>query len=298
MYCHKCSKQILENSKFCKHCGVQLEGVRKDIESKQIEQPSLPHKSEKKKSWGGIIKILVLLAIFGFGTYSAVDKEQIKTNNEAIITFDAGDKKTAIEQFRKAANEATSNEVKVSALKNLAYVYSTDTQTTEALGAFNEALPLTTQNTFDYYLISGEIALLNRDINKALTNYNSAYRLNPENFQINNALALFHLDLEGIAPKYTDYSKALLYAKKANELSPSETSKQNLAIAYYYNKNYSETITLLSSSNFTQHPYAAYWLGLAYLGNKDDANAKIYLQKSIDNGAEASQEVHDYLNSN
>lgn len=300
MYCHKCGKQNNENSKFCKHCGVNFDGIDTENKSEQIEHSTTPRKVEEKKSsgWGGIYTVVVILALVGFGAYGSVDKEQIKTNNEALIKFDAGDSKTAVEQFRKTANEATSNEIKVVALKNLGYVYSTEGQTSQALSAFNEALPLTTKDTFDYYLISGEVALLDGNINDALTNYNNAYRLNPGGFQINNALALFHLDLEGVAPKYADYSKALLYAKKAYELSPSEISKQNLAMAYYYNENYSETISLLSSSNFTQHPYAAYWLGLAYLENKDDANAKIYLQMAIDEGAEVPQEVHDYLSSN
>jgi len=299
MYCHKCGKQNNKESKFCKHCGSGIDGID---EKKELEQAELPasHKTEEKKSsiWGKVITAIVILFILGGGIYGSVDKEPIATNNEALTNFDSGDSSTAIQKLLQAANEATTDEIKVAALKNLGYVYSTEGQTVQALGAFNEALPLTTQDTFDYYLISGEVALLNENDNDALTNYNNAYRLNPEDFQINNALALFHLDLEGVAPKYVDYSKALLYAKKANELSPSEISKQNLAIAYYYNENYSETITLLSTSNFTQHPYAAYWLGLAYLGNKDDANAKTYLQMALDNGAEVPQEVRDYLNSN
>lgn len=300
MYCNKCGKKNLEGSKFCKHCGVKFDGMNKENESEQIKHPTTPHQVEKKKSssLGKIIKTLVFIAFIGFGIYGSIDKEPIATNNEALIKFDTGDSKTAIEQFRKAANEATSDRIKVDVLKNLAYVYSSEGQTAQAVSVFNEALVLTTKDTFDYYLISGELALLNGNINDALTNYNNAYRLNPEDFQINNALAIFHLDLEGVAPKYEDYNKALLYAKKANELSPTEVSKQNLAIAYYFNENYSETISLLSSSNFKQHPYAAYWLGLAYLENKDDANAKTYLQMAIDGGAEVPQEVYDYLDSN
>ena len=45
----------------------------------------------------------------------------------------------------------------------------------------------------------------------------------------------------------------------------SEIAKQNLAIAYYFNEDFDQTISLLSTSNLTQHPYASYWLGLAYL---------------------------------
>ena len=300
MYCHKCGKQNNENSKFCKHCGASLEAADKHVAPEHTEHHAVSHKKEEKKSsiWGKVITVIVILLIVGGGIYGSVDKEQIATNNEAFTDFDTGDSRAAIEKFRQAANEATTDEIKVAALKNLGYVYSTEGQNTEALGAFNEALPLTTQDSFDYYLISGEVALLEGNVNDALTNYNNAYRLNPEDFQINNALALFHMDLEDIAPRYVDYSKALLYAKKANELSPSEISKQNLAIAYYFNENYNETISLLSTSNHTQHPWAAYWLGLAYLGNEDDANARIYLQTAIDNGAEVPQEIHDYLSSN
>lgn len=300
MYCNKCGKKNSEGSKFCKHCGANFHDIETENKSEQMGHSSTSSKVDEKKSsiWGKVITAIVILLIVGGGIYGSVDKEPIATNNEALTNFDTGDSASAIQKFRQAANEAKTDEIKVAALKNLGYVYSTEGQTAQALSAFNEALPLTTKDTFDYYLISGEIALLNENVNDALINYNNAYRLNPEDFQVNNALALFHLDLEGVAPNYVDYSKALLYAKKANELSPSEISKQNLAIAYYYNENYSETISLLSSSNFTQHPYAAYWLGLAYLGNKDDVNAKIYLQKAIDGGAELPQEVHDYLSSN
>lgn len=300
MYCNKCGKKNSEGSMFCKHCGVNFNGTDTDKGVEQIGHSATSSKVEEKKSssWGKIITVLVILAFVGFGAYGSVDKEQIETNNEALIKYDAGDSKTAIEQFRKAASEATSDETKIGALKNLGYAYSSEGQTAEALSAFNEALPLTTQDTFDYYLVSGEIALLEGDANNALTNYNNAYRLNPEDFQINNALALFHMDLDDVAPRYVDYNKALLYAKKANELSPSEISKQNLAIAYYFNENYAETISLLSTSNHTQHPWAAYWLGLAYFENKDEINAKTYLQIAIDGGAEVPQEIHDYLNSN
>ncbi len=300
MYCNNCGKQNTASSKFCKHCGVNFEEIDNETKPEQIEHHATQLKTEEKKSlnWRKIITTLIILAFVGFGIYGSVDKKPIATNNEALTNFDSGDSKNAIEKFRQAADEATTNEVKIEALKNLGYVYSTEGQPSQAINAFKEALPLSTQDTFDYYLISGEIALLEENINYALTNYNNAYRLKPEDFQINNALALFHLDLEGVAPNYADYNKALLYAKKANELSPSEISKQNLAIAYYFNENYNDTISLLSSSNFTQHPYAAYWLGLAYLGNKDDANAKIYLQMAINEGAEVPQEVHNYLSSN
>lgn len=303
IYCKKCGKENPKGSKFCQYCGVKFNIIGKEDEENNEEGHSehiSSHTLETQKSSnaGKIITTLIVLAFIGFGINRNVDKESVNTNNKALTSFNSGDNKSAIDQLQQATNDATNDETKITTLKNLGYVYSTEGQNNQALSTFKEVLALTTKDTFDYYLVSGEVALLEGKTNEALSNYNKAYKINPENFQINNALALFHLDLEEVAPKYTDYSKALLYAKKANELSPSEISKQNLAIAYYLNENYSETISLLSSSNFTQHPYAAYWLGLAYLANEDDINAKIYLQKAIDGGAEVPQEIHDYLDSN
>lgn len=301
MYCHKCGKQNNTGSKFCKHCGVKFDGFDEKKELENVEHSTASPHTEKKKSsiWGKVITAVIILLILGGGIYGSVDKEPIATNNEALTNYDAGDSRSAIEKFRQAADEATTDEIKAGALINLGYVYSSEGEYAQALSAFKEAIPYTTQDSFEYYLATGEIALLDGNANEALNNYNSAYRLNPDDYQINNALALFHMDLEETAPRYADYNKALLYAKKAYEVnSGAEVAKQNLAIANYFNENYSETISLLSSSNFNQHPYAAYWLGLAYLSIEDEMNARTYLQMAIDNGAEVPQEITDYLNSN
>ena len=71
-----------------------------------------------------------------------------------------------------------------------------------------------------------------------------------------------------------------------------------MAIANYFNNNFDETISLLSSSDLSKNPYAAYWLGLAYVKKEDMDNAKIYLKKAMDGGAEVPQEVKDFVNSN
>ena len=110
-------------------------------------------------------------------------------------------------------------------------------------------------------------------------------------------LDLYDVDINSIARQYVDYKKALTYAQKAYDLNKLESPKENLAIAYYFNENYNQTISLLSSSNFIQHPYAAYWLGFAYSKIDDSYNAKIYLQKAIAGGVKVSQEVWDYINS-
>ncbi len=300
MFCKNCGKELNENQRFCISCGVKFSGINK--EEKEAPKVQFKPVSQNKKLWSArkIITILVILAIIGIGIYNSLDEDVIIKNNEGLSNFDSGNSQVAINQFQQASQDAVSNENKINSLKNLAFVYTTEGQNEQALSTFKEALNLTKVNSFDYYLISGEIALLEYKPNSAILSYNKAYELDSNNFQINNSLALFYLDLEEIAPQYTDYSKALTYAKKAYEYDSekSEISKQNLAIAYYFNDNFDQTISLLSTTNLTQHPYAAFWLGLSYLEKEDEINARINFQKAIEGGAEMPQEIINYLNSN
>ncbi len=240
----------------------------------------------------------MLLGFIGWGIYTSQDDDVVQRNNDAISAFNSGQSDLAINQFQQASQEAVSKENKVESLKNLGYVNTTEGNYAEALSAFKQALTLTGKDSFNYYLISGEIAVLEGKPNSAYISFNKAYSLNPESFQINNSLALFHIDLEEIAPQYTDYPKALKYAQKAYSLQSDEIGRQNLGIAHYFNDNYIQAINLLSQTNLDQHPYMALWLGLAYAGNGDVTNAKSHFRTAIAKGVEIPQEVYDYLYNN
>ncbi len=325
MFCTNCGNQINTGSKFCTRCGNTVENlVAKPVSfeapktkrlfgsSTQTKEnnpigynkpttnpttPWTPSSVARKINTSRVVRILVVLAFVGYGIYSNLDKSSVETNNTGIDSFDSGNHQQAINQFQQATNDAITNETKITTLKNLAYVYSTDSKNDLALSTFKQALALTSPDSFDYYLITAEVALLQGDSDSAALNYNKAYQLNPDYFQINNALGLFYLNLDDTSSKYEDYKRALPYAKKAYEVSKLEIAKANLAIAYYFNENYTQTISLLSSADTTGKPYDAYWLGLAYARNDDPVNAKIYLQKAISGGVKVPQEVYNYIDS-
>ncbi len=298
MFCKNCGNNIKDNQKFCTSCGIPFSSIS------NIPKTVTPSIISHKKSFlsaGKIITIFVVLIMIGVGIYNSLDKESVTKNNDAMTSFNSGDTKGAINQFQQATQNAVTNDTKMDTLINLGYVYSTELQYEKAQQSFKEALGYAKVGSFKYFLISGEIALLSGNPNSAQINYNKAYELNSNDFQINNALAVFYLDLEEVATDYVDYPRALQYAKKAYELSEinfKNIAKQNLAIAYYFNENYDQTISLLSQYDFNKFPYAALWLGLAYVNKEDHINAKIYLQKAVNGGAEVPQEINDYLNSN
>ncbi|MCK5343059.1 MAG: tetratricopeptide repeat protein, partial [Candidatus Heimdallarchaeota archaeon] len=192
-------------------------------------------------------------------------------------------------------------DTKLNTLKNLGYIHSSEGQNEQALQSFKEALTYASEGSFDYFMVSGEIAMIEGKPNAALLSYNKAYDLRPNDFQINNALNLFYLDLSEVAPYYSDYVKSLQYAQKAHDVSEDlvkNTARQNLGIAHFFNENYDQAISYFSYTDLNKEPYMAYWLGWAYTAKEDKTNAKFYFQKAVDAGIEIEQEAYDYLYSN
>lgn len=305
MFCKNCGKDLKDSVKFCANCGAAVSGAHPHAPKVEVVEnhtqafaAPLPAKKESWLDWRKALGILALLAVIGWRIYAAMDSGAVESNNQGLSAYDSGNSQQAISQFQQASQDAVSNETKLSTLKNLAYVYSSEGQTAQALNSFKEALALTTQGSMDYYLITGEIALLQNDPATAISNYNKAYNLDPNDFQVNNALALFYMDIGDKYPKYVDYPKALSYAQKAVQKTDLELAKQNLGIAYYFNENYPLAISTLSNITIDKDTYTAYWLGLAYARNDDAFNAKIYLRKAIANGVQVPQEVYDYLDNN
>jgi len=102
--------------------------------------------------------------------------------------------------------------------------------------------------------------------------------------------------MEDLHPQYVDYKKALTFAQKSYDLSGLQIAKSNLAIAHYFNENYSQTISLLSAIDISKSPIKAYYLGLSYSQVEDSVNAKKYLKMAIAGGLEVPQNVRDYIN--
>lgn len=300
MFCRNCGKQAGESEQFCTSCGNLLRSVSDEVAPVTDYTPQQIPKDPQ--AIGRFIKtLLVVIVAGGFVIYriiNTLDSGAVNSNNSALESYDSGNSQQAAAQFQSASQNAVTNTTKVTSLINLGYVYTSDGKNDLALSTFKEALSLADQDSFQYYLISGEIALIEKKPNAAQFAYKKAYEISPDEYQINSALALFYLDLEEIAPQYADYKKALTYAQKAYEVDKSEVTKQNLAIAYYFNENYNQTIALLSTTDFAKHPYGAYWLGLAYAQKNDTVNAKTFFKKALAGGVTLPQEISDYMNSN
>jgi tetratricopeptide (TPR) repeat protein len=299
MYCYQCGNKGTAADQFCSVCGGSLkDNGMKDEGIKAVTDARGKHRDpEKWKIAAWVIAACVVLAFFG---YSSIDDTSVDINNEGINYYDStGDSDQAILTFKESAQSATMDDNKVNSYKNLAFVYVTEGEYEKGLAAFEEALSYASDGSFDYFLISAEIALINNKPNAAKLAYEKAYELKPQDFQVNNGLALFYLNLDELAPAQEDFEKALFYAKRAYEFDPEklELNKQNLALSYYLNGNFDKTISLSLSSNFENYPYSAYLVGLAYLGKDDHDKAKYYFNIAKVQGAEIHKDVDDYLNS-
>lgn len=297
MFCSKCGSKVADEEKFCAKCGASIL-----FEKSNVNDTKLSGSTAKKEggALGTVLKIFGALLIVGILLLGWLDSGSLEKNTDALINFESGNTQQAIIQLKDATEDALLDSTKLVTLTNLAYVYTSDGLDFEALKTFKEALVYAEGDSFDYYLIAGEIALHEGEPSNALLNYNQAYQMNPEDFQINNALSSFYLDLSGQSPYHVDYPKALGHAEKARETVGPEAEKtatENLAIAHFFNDNYEQTVSLLSPFVAYGDPYVSFWIGLAYAAQGDDVNGRYYLQNAVDAGVGAEPDVMEYLNS-
>ena len=297
IHCKKCGNEIPEGSKFCDKCGASVSGT--------YEKTARPNKPLSKKAWrligAGIFWGVIIILVIVFSIRGSRDNRATSTNNAALDVYNSSDapssKARVIQQLNDAYVSATDTQTKITILKNLAAAYDSENEYSEELNTLQKAATYTSSGTVDYYYVLGEIAELQNKPADALSDLKQAYSLNPQDYQINNELGLFYLDLDSSWTSYDDNAKALQYLKAAQSIQSSDISTENLAIAYYYNNDYQEALSLFLPLNLTNHPDLALWIGLSYASEKDSTDAKIYFQKAIALGDTIPQEVTDYINS-
>lgn len=245
-----------------------------------------------------ILTILVIALLWGFGYYSSLDDTIINKSNELIESIEGGEDVTG-GKFEKLAEDSYAGENKVELYKNAGYryMYSLDGDDYKAKESFKKALALVDEGTFDYYLISAEIAMTENKARTALFNYEKAYEISPSDFQVNNGLGIFYFGMTSVLEQFTDYQKALKYFKVAYEQNPSNTIKENMAIAYFYLEDYDEALKFfLEIKETSKSFYLDYWVGACYLAKENLDLGQQYLKSAYDNGVEMEQVFIDFIN--
>jgi tetratricopeptide (TPR) repeat protein len=279
MECSKCHSQLPEGSSQCNYCGEKGKVV------------------PVAKKGNKIVTIIIFLVFAGLGIYGSLGDKGRQQNETALDLLDKqSDYAAAITQLESAVNNTYNKEEKINVLKNLGYAYWMNLDNAKAKAAFNQALALTAADSFDYYLIAGELALLEENPLLAKENYEKAYQKEPDNYQINSSLGLFYLGFDEVTQDYIDYEQALKYKQQAYDSNQdSEISKENLANNYFYLENYDQAIGLYLQTNLATKAFNNYMLGLSYYAKEDLVNSKKYLQQAKDLGFELEPEAEEIL---
>lgn len=300
MFCQKCKKDSSSSQEVCVLCGTPYKQTQKftqpGVEASKSHLGTF--KEKRKKGKFGVIRTIGVIGLILFSIYTGVVDQGVDTNNETLENYETSESQTAINKLNNAVDEAATDENKINTLNNLAYIQINEGQYQEALELFQKALTYTTENSFDYYLINGEIALINNQPDLAKSNYLKANELRPNDFSSNNALNLFYLDLNDQATEYTDYSKALNHAIIANQNADEYTyitASQNLGIAYYFNDQYYKAIEEFQKTDLENDPIIAYWLGWSYVLIDNYEEASNHFQLALDGGIELDTAAYEYL---
>lgn len=123
MFCHKCGKEIANNSELCMHCGAKI--VARASQIKESEQP-LQEKNENGKKWGiiggaalGLVAVAVLLIIVLGGRDKPAGRqdelvEETAAGADGVQTDDEGKATVDLSLcFREALNNEGLPDVRV-----------------------------------------------------------------------------------------------------------------------------------------------------------------------------------------
>jgi len=185
------------------------------------------------------------------------------------------------------------NENSYVATTRLSRLYSATGETEKAIKYLRKAIEIAPDSGF-LYLDLGVLYEMNGQIDEAIAAYKANIDKDPESFRALNNIAWL------ISESNLDIAEAEEYAKRANELAPrngaiSDTYGWILYKAGKYDqaKKSLELATRLIPNNAT----IAYHLGKTYIALKENDNARIALEKSLDidpNSPEAD-EVNELL---
>ena len=243
---------------------------------------------------GKLRNFVIIALVIGLSFYTSLDNSSIDQNNAGLDSYNSGNYEDAVSQLENALDAAVTPDAKMNASLNLAYVYTSELQYDEALKYFEIALEHAAKNSYQYPLITGEIAMVEGDYAKAKENYLAAHTISPKEFQTLNALTLFYLNADD--DSYYNPQEAVKYALESMDRTDqytAETAKENLSVAYFANQQYQDALDTMNQMDLEVASYMYYWVALAQIELEDFEGAKQsfikYQQAGYDLGPELSE---------
>lgn len=287
MICKNCQKETKTRRGFCTGCGKSL----KDAVGKTYQY------SWKSIFYTFLRYCFVVIFIIGF-IVAAIEDRAVNKNNQALEDLNKGDFNASIEQLKTAVETAPTDELKGQILTNLGYAYYNADRFEEATETFKEAIRYVSQESFEYLLLSGEVAELENMPAIALAHYLRAYEKKPTSFQVNTSLGLIYLDLEDKNPALFDPEKALNHLQRAYDSRDdfmTNIASHNLGNAHLVNGNYQEAIDVLSDPSVTLTPIGNGIIGYCYYWLYEPEKSKPHFEKYIDAGFEIEDFIYEEL---
>jgi tetratricopeptide (TPR) repeat protein len=165
------------------------------------------------------------------------EADAIKQNQDGINYMNEGKYELALAEFTEAIKTPRlSQEAKGTLYRNIGLTYHELNKIDSSLHYYTIAAKTYRKNSYDYLVNMASVDLLTGKVNAALSKLNKAAAIDPDDLIVNNSLGLIYLGDYGDG--FIDVEKALVYNKKAFEVSNSRITEDILGRNYYEVGNY------------------------------------------------------------
>jgi len=248
-----------------------------------------------------MLKLLTLMLIVTFVSCQPMPgkEDALKQNQKGIDYMNEGKYDQAIQEFSAAVKNANlSNLSKGTIYRNIALAYNELGKKDSAIHFYTIAAKAYRKNSYDYIVNMANVDMLTGRVNTALVKLTKAAGVNPEDLSVNNMLGLIYLGDYG--SEFTDYEKALLYNKKAFDISGGRITEDILGRSYYELKNF-EMAEMHYENIHNQYPgEVVYTLNLAMTKYKlkKKSEADVFFNKVMAQDSSYRETIAVFRNAN
>jgi len=172
-------------------------------------------KTKKKRSifFFIIIPIIIVLLARAHSISEAFDplSKSLDYNNQTLMYIDKGDYDAAeVSAIRAIESVEPENKDEIVTMHiNLATIYLNKGDTDSAKKTYKNALEYLSKEDAQFFGVSGILEILNDNLEGAITSFEMALKIDPQNYTANNYLGLIYLGNMGA--EFADPAKALEY---------------------------------------------------------------------------------------
>jgi tetratricopeptide (TPR) repeat protein len=190
--------------------------------------------------------------------------------------LDSKNYNSSLNSYKTILKGNLKSDKKAKVMRNISIIFGFLNQQDSAIHYINLGIEAADKNSFYYFLNKAELCLLKEDVKNALSFFDKAKNKNNKSAEVYNSLSLIYAGSYG--DKYIELNKALVNAKSAFKIVPSDIHLEQLASVYFQLEDFPKAQKHFKTL-YEKHPeikwYQFYYGQSMYFNNDEEKGIEL-----------------------